>query len=107
MPRSHHTWKRTGKLLCAALVLAVSGIANAQVSCFISADPVIKNLQLMATRDATATLPLVQAEIDGAKNSPLPELDTNRMASLYAVQAQSYQVLELDGDARKSAQMGL
>jgi diguanylate cyclase (GGDEF)-like protein len=90
------------------LVLAsMSGIAHAQVSCFLSADPVIKKLQLMATRDATAALPLVQAEIDAARKSPLPELDTNRMASLYAVQAQSYQVLELDGDARKSAQVGL
>jgi diguanylate cyclase (GGDEF)-like protein len=89
------------------MLAGMSGAAHAQVSCFISTDPTIKNLQIMASQDATSTLPLVQAELDAAKRSALPELDTNRMASLYAVQAQSYEVLELDGDARNAAQTGL
>ncbi|HEU4781147.1 MAG TPA: GGDEF domain-containing protein [Steroidobacteraceae bacterium] len=97
-----------GILLRTAFVLASFwGTAHAQVSCFISADPTIRNLQIMAPRDANATLPLVQAELDVVKASALPELDTNRMASLYAVQAHSYELLELDGDARNSAQTGL
>ena len=45
----------TGNLLRAALALAFSGFfgpAQAQVSCFVSADPAIYALQLMSSRDA-------------------------------------------------------
>jgi diguanylate cyclase (GGDEF)-like protein len=106
MPLTPYPLKRAGKLLCAALVLAsFTCAAQAQTSCFISADPTILRLQLMAARDATTTLPLVQAELDAI--GKLPERDTNRMASLLAVQAQSYGVLELDSDARASAAAGM
>jgi diguanylate cyclase (GGDEF)-like protein len=88
------------------LVLAgVWGAAQAQASCFISADPVIQKLQLMAAKDATATLPMIEAELNATRG--LPELDLDRMASLYSVRAQTYQVLELDGDARAAALEGL
>ena len=80
-------------------------MAQAQSACFISADPVIRNLQVLSARDAKAALNLLQAELDATKK--LPELDTNRIASLLAVQAQSYGVLELDSDARASALAGL
>ena len=49
----------------------------------------------MASADATATLPLIEAELNVTRG--LPELDLNRTASLYSVRAQTYQVLELDG----------
>ena len=81
------------------------GSAQAQVSCFVSADPAINALQLMSSRDATATLPRIDAELNATRG--LPELDLNRTASLYAVRATTYQVLELDGDARSAALEGL
>ena len=98
----------TGNLLRAALALAFAGFfgpAQAQVSCFVSADPAIYALQLMSSRDARATLPRIDAELNATRG--LPELDLNRTASLYAVRATTYQVLELDGDARSAALEGL
>ena len=96
----------TGNLLRAVLALAgFIGSAQAQVSCFVSADPAIYKLQLKAASDANATLTLIDAELNATRG--LPELDLNRMASLYAVRATTYQVLELDGDARAAAQEGL
>jgi len=97
---------QTGILLRAALVLAgVWGTAQAQTSCFVSADPAIHKLQLMAAKDATATLPMIEAELNATRG--LPALDLNRMASLYSVRAQTLEVLELDGDARTAALEGL
>ncbi len=103
MPR-HQTL--TGTLLRAGLLLACSlGVAQAQVTCFISADPAIRNLQEMAARDATTTLPLLQKELVAARSAAQP--DPTRIASLLAVQAQSYSILELDSSARDSALAGM
>jgi diguanylate cyclase (GGDEF)-like protein len=84
---------------------SITGVARAQTSCFVSEDPAIYKLQLMSGRDATATLPLIDAELNATRG--LPELDLNRTASLQAVRATTYQVLELDGDARAAAMEGL
>jgi diguanylate cyclase (GGDEF)-like protein len=59
----------------------------------------------MSGRDATATLPLIDAELNATRG--LPEMDLDRTAALYAVRATTYQVLELDGDARAAALEGL
>jgi diguanylate cyclase (GGDEF)-like protein len=99
---------RTGNLLRAVLLLALTGSfgpAHAQITCFVSADAGLRALQTMAAKDATATLPLVQAELDAARSAPNP--DPNQIASILAVQAQTYTVLELDRLARESAQAGL
>jgi len=81
------------------------GTVQAQTSCFVSSDPTIYRLQLMAGRNATLALPLIDAELNATRG--LPEIDLNRMASLHAVRAQAYQVLELDADARAAAMEGL
>ncbi|HEU5135896.1 MAG TPA: diguanylate cyclase [Steroidobacteraceae bacterium] len=89
------------------MLLLVSGIgaAQAQVTCFISTDPVIRKLQELAARDATATLPLLQTELATARAAS--PVDQRRIASLLAVQAQSYSILELDSSARESALAGM
>jgi len=51
------------------------------------------------------SLPLIDAELNATRGRP--ELDLNRTASLYAVRALTFQVLELDGDARAAAMEGL
>jgi diguanylate cyclase (GGDEF)-like protein len=97
-----------GKLLRAGLVLALAGFfgsAQAQVTCFLSDDPVIRRLQTLAAKDARATLPTVQAGLQAARNVAHPE--PNRVASLLAVEAELYSILELDNEARASAQAGL
>jgi len=87
------------------LLAGCVGAAQAQVTCFISTDPVIRNLQEMAARDATTTLPLIQAALDAARGAK--PTDPKRVASLLAVQAQSYSILELDSDARDAALAGM
>jgi len=106
MPLPPYPRNRIGKILCAVLLLtSLASTAQAQVSCFVSTDPVIHNLQVVSARDAKVALGLIQAEIDAMKT--LPEQDNDHMASLLAVQAQSYGILELDADARASAVAGL
>jgi diguanylate cyclase (GGDEF)-like protein len=86
-------------------LLACAGSAQAQTSCFVNADSTIYRLQLLAGRNATITLPLIDAELNATRG--LPELDLNRMAMLYSVRAQTFQVLELDADARAAAMEGM
>src|SRR5688572_2499095 len=94
-----------GKHLCAALVLATAcGVARAQ-GCFETADPAIERLRALAARDAKAALPLVQNELESAERAA--PANPSRVAAVLAVQAQSYTLLELDGDARASALAGL
>jgi diguanylate cyclase (GGDEF)-like protein len=104
--REHRATMCSGKLLRVFFALASLWLASfAQAACFQSADPAIRDLQTLAARDATATLPQVQARLDVANQQGHPE--PAHLASLLAVQAQSYSVLELDGDARASALAGL
>ena len=99
---------RGGKLLRAGLVLALTGFfgpAHGQATCFVSQDPSILRLQTMIAKDATATLPLIKAELDFAKG--VTHADSIRIATLIAVQAHAYSLLELDGAAREAAQAGM
>jgi diguanylate cyclase (GGDEF)-like protein len=88
------------------LVLAgFLGSAQAQVTCFISADPDIRQMQAGAATDARATLTRIQAALTSARSVPHP--DPYRIASLLAIRAESYSILELDNDARATAIEGL
>jgi diguanylate cyclase (GGDEF)-like protein len=89
-------------------VLALAGFlgsAQAQVTCFISADPDIRQMQAGAATDARATLTRIQAALTSARNVPHP--DPYRIAALLAIRAESYSILELDNDARATAIEGL
>ena len=87
------------------LLAGFFGSAQAQVTCFISADPDIRQLQAGAATDARATLTRIQAALTSARNVPHP--DPYRIASLLAIRAESYSILELDNDARATAIEGL
>ena len=87
------------------LLVGFFGSAQAQVTCFISADPDIRQLQAGAATDARATLTRIQAALTSARNVPHP--DPYRIASLLAIRAESYSILELDNDARATAIEGL
>jgi diguanylate cyclase (GGDEF)-like protein len=103
MPRLR---SKKGNLLAAVLALAgFLGSAQAQVTCFISADPDIRQMQAGAATDARATLTRIQAALTSARNVPHP--DPYRIASLLAIRAESYSILELDNDARATANEGL
>jgi diguanylate cyclase (GGDEF)-like protein len=75
------------------------------IPCLSNADPVARPLQEQLTRDPAKTLKQAQAEIDFLQRAA--RLDERRLASLYAVEAQGYSLLELDGEARTVASKGL
>jgi diguanylate cyclase (GGDEF)-like protein len=89
-------------LLAACLI----GAARAEaIPCLSTPDPAARQLQGQLTRDPATTIRQAQAAIDSLQGSSQP--DARRLASLYAVQAQGYSLLELDGNARKVAAQGL
>jgi diguanylate cyclase (GGDEF)-like protein len=97
---------RRGKLLLIVFAVASLSIASlTRAACFQNSDATIRSLQTLVARDATSALPEVQAQLDLAKKAT--PADPLRVASLLAVQAQGYTVLELDGDARESALAGM
>jgi diguanylate cyclase (GGDEF)-like protein len=87
------------------LVLGVCLAPVAHAACMLSADPQILWLQMLSMRDAGKALQEASARITALKSASTP--DGNRLAALYAVQAQSYSELELDGQAREAAARGL
>ena len=87
------------------LLVGFLSSAQAQISCFISADPDIRQIQATVAKDARASLTRIQAALTSARHVPHP--DPYRIASLLAIRAESYSILELDNDARATASEGL
>jgi diguanylate cyclase (GGDEF)-like protein len=77
----------------------------ALATCLISADPAIRELQTLVDKDAARVLQQVGNRLQLQEGAPAA--DAPRLASLYAVQAQAYSILELDGDAKNAALKGL
>ncbi len=95
-----------GWWLCSILVLAWAlGGSAARANCIASTDPAIRELETLVDRDAARALKQTQAQLQSLQAGPKP--DPRRLASLYAVQAWAYSILELDGDAKNAATAGL
>jgi len=73
--------------------------------CIAGADPTIRELQILVDKDAARALNQAQIKLQATKLAPRP--DPQRLASLYAVQAQAYSILELDEAAKSAAKEGL
>ncbi|MGB6308528.1 MAG: hypothetical protein WBF89_12075, partial [Steroidobacteraceae bacterium] len=98
--------RSAGRWLCAVLALAWAMVPPpARAICFLSADPAILELQTLVDKDATRALKQAAAGLQAAQRSPRP--DAQHLASLYAVQAQAYSILELDAAAENAASQGL
>ena len=90
------------------VLLAACWLGAARVDaipCLSPPDTSVRQLQGQLTRDPAVTIKQTQSAIDSLQRSPLP--DTKRLASLYAVEAQGFSLLELDGEARSVASKGL
>jgi diguanylate cyclase (GGDEF)-like protein len=102
-----HACRAAGGWLCS--ILFACGIlpspASASSSCLISADPAIRELQDLVDTDAARAVKKVRTQLDALERAP--QTDAQRLASLYAVQARAYTILELDGEARNAASQGL
>jgi diguanylate cyclase (GGDEF)-like protein len=102
-----HTCRAAGWGLCSVLFAwaILPSPASASSSCLISADPTIREMQDLVDTDAARTLKQVRTQLDALERAP--QADAQRLASLYAVQARAYTILELDGEARNAASRGL
>jgi diguanylate cyclase (GGDEF)-like protein len=81
------------------------GTAPSFATCLLSKNPAIRELQTLVDKDAARALKQVAARLQPLEHAPQP--DVQLLASLYAVQAQAYSMLELDDGAKKAAAKGL
>jgi diguanylate cyclase (GGDEF)-like protein len=77
----------------------------AAAACLPNADPAIRALQTLVDQDANAALKKVAALLKTELAASAP--NTQRLASLYSVQAQAYSILELESKARDAVFKGL
>jgi hypothetical protein len=74
-------------------------------ACLQSEDTAIRDLQTMVDKDAARALQLVNTRLRDLEHAQKP--DAQLQASLYAVQAQAYSILELGDEAKIAAAAGL
>ncbi|MEA3198091.1 MAG: hypothetical protein QOF32_2143 [Gammaproteobacteria bacterium] len=92
--------------LCCLLAIAwTAGSSPSVAACLNSQDPSIRELQTLVDKDAASALKQLETRLQTLEHAPQP--DVQLLASLYAVQAQAYAILELDGDAKAAALKGL
>src|ERR1700736_5221119 len=91
---------------CAMLALVSAMAATPSFAiCLVSKDPAIRELQTLVDKDAARALKQVGARLQSLEHAPQP--DAQLLASLYAVQALAYSILELDDEAKNAASRGL
>ncbi len=92
-------------LVRAVLVAGMLGPAIASAACFSLPDPTVAPLEALVIRDARKAI----AGAETLRNELLRDqrVDSQRLASVYAIEAQSYSLLDLDADARSAALKGL
>lgn len=103
---SRRASRSAGWWLCSILAFACAmNASSARALCLISADPVIRELQLSIFKDPRRALQQAATRLQPLVHAPRP--DAELVASLYAVQAQAYSILELADDARSASILGL
>jgi len=83
----------------------VAGLAPAHANCLRNPDPEIRRLEAMVAEDAAKALKETGSRLEALQRAPQP--DMHRIAALYGVEAQAYNILEVDDAARDAAQKGL
>ena len=92
--------------LCQALALALlAGFSPVHASCLRNPDPEIRKLEARVAENATKALKETESQLEAARREAQP--DMHRIASLYDVEAQAYNILEVDDAAREAARNGL
>jgi diguanylate cyclase (GGDEF)-like protein len=97
-----------GPIVPALLLAALAAIAVAapvSAACPSLPDPQLRALDRLVGRDAKQALAEIGARVSGLES--LPGTTPQKLAALYALQANAYSMLELDRDARDAATNGL
>jgi diguanylate cyclase (GGDEF)-like protein len=82
-----------------------TGASPSFATCLVSKEPAVRELQSLVDKDAARALKQVESRLQYLEHAPQP--NAQLLASLYAVQAQAYSILELDDAAKKAASKGL
>ena len=97
-----------------SLLLAAAWLpAAASATCLADSDPEIHRLQDLIGQDATQALKQAQNALESAQRDSLSDPSQSalrtvaRIAALYAVEAEAYDILELDAQARTVGEKGL
>jgi diguanylate cyclase (GGDEF)-like protein len=94
--------------VCVALALLGLGMlldGVARAGCLELSPASIQPLQELSIRDPKKAIVAIKAALDAANRTS--DVDESRIAALYAVEAESYSLLELDAEARSAALKGL
>ena len=95
-----------GRALLLALALGAAYSTAAWAECFPVSNAVYATLDPEVSKNATRALAAVDASLRPLERSGAT-VDSQRLAALYAVQADAYSILELDHDARATALKGV
>jgi diguanylate cyclase (GGDEF)-like protein len=88
-----------------ALVLCAASPVAAWADCFPVSDPAYVTLDRLVDRNARQALAAAQTRLESL--GPAAARDPRQLAALYAVQADAYSILELDHEARTTAEKGM
>jgi diguanylate cyclase (GGDEF)-like protein len=89
-----------------ALIVTLALLANAaRADCFGLTDPDFRSIEALSFQDPNKALEATKVALAAAQRASHP--DGRHIATLYAVTAQSYSLLELDADARSASLTGL
>jgi len=96
--------------IAAAFLVSIALLAGivpgrADAACFAIPDPMLQPLEAFAKRDARKAIEEAQAQRNELAHAE--HVDARRLASLYAIEAEAYSMLDLDADARTTALKGL
>ena len=85
--------------------MALLCMARVEAKCLGTTDPEIQHLRVLMTQDPAKALAESKVALERLQRAP--GSPHTRIAALYAVQAHTYSLLELDHEARKAAAKGL
>ena len=92
----------------AAVLLCAWSPSAVRAGCIANPDPEMRHIQLLIAKDATQALKQIEDRMDAVRReASATQGRTERLASLYAVQADAYGILERSAEARNSAAEGL
>jgi diguanylate cyclase (GGDEF)-like protein len=98
--------RRASPVSVAALALILTLLGGvARAGCLELSPPSTQPLQELSIRDPKKAIAAIKTEIDAASRAT--PVDESRIATLYAIEASSYSLLELDSQARSTALKGL
>jgi diguanylate cyclase (GGDEF)-like protein len=84
------------------------GSLPASALCLVSPNPQMRQLQSLVATDATLALKQIQIKLNDAHGgTSAASSNSAELASLYAVQAEAFQILERSAEARAAASAGL